>query len=137
MNRFVLDCSVTMTWCYEDEADTRADRLLESMSSATACVPCLWALEVANVLLVGERMGRLTEADVSRFLSRIGELPIEQEPILDSERVNAIMSLARRYGLSAYDAAYLELAIRLDVPLATLDDKLRDAAQRAGVPLAF
>lgn len=137
MNRFVLDCSVAMSWCYEDKADARADLLLQSMSSAIACVPCVWALEVANVLLVGECRGRLTEADVSGFLTRVRAMSIEQEPALDSERANAVLSLARRYGLSAYDAAYLELAIRLDVPLATLDSKLLEAAKSAGVSLAL
>ena len=137
MNRFVLDCSVTMAWCFENEADLRADALLEGMSDATACVPCIWGLEVANVLLVAERKGRLTEADVTAFVTRVREMPIEQEPMLDAQALNRILSLCRRYGLSAYDGAYLELAMRLEIPLATLDAKLRAAAQSAGVGAAF
>ena len=137
MKRFVLDCSVTMAWCFENEADPRADAVLNSMSNATACVPCVWGLEVANVLLVGERRKRLTEADVSAFLSRMQKLPIEQEPMPDMETINRVLALARRHGLSAYDAAYLELAMRLAIPLATLDAKLQAAARTAGVKSAL
>jgi len=137
LKRFVLDCSVTMAWCFENEADPRADAVLNSMSKATACVPCLWGLEVANVLLVGERRGRLTEADVSAFASRMQQMPIEQEPTPDMETVNRVLALARHHGLSAYDAAYLELAMRLAIPLATLDAKLQAAARNAGVKSPF
>ena len=137
MKRFVLDCSVTMAWCFENEADPRADAVLNSMSNATACAPCVWGLEVANVLLVGERRGRLTEADVSAFASRMQQMPIEQDPAPDMEILNRVLALARHHGLSAYDAAYLELAMRLVIPLATLDAKLQAAAQAAGVKPAF
>lgn len=137
MNRFVLDCSVTMAWCFEDESDPRADALLDAMCSTTAYVPGVWALEVANVLLVAERRGRLSEADASAFVSRIQEMSIEEEPIPASEVLNKTLSLARRYGLSSYDAAYLELAMRLGIPLGTLDAKLAQAAESAGVKLAF
>ena len=136
MNRFVLDCSVTMAWCFEDEADPRADALLDAMPSATAYVPGVWALEVANVLLVAQRRGRLNEADATTFVSHIQEMSIEEEPVPASEVLNKILSLAGRYGLSAYDAAYLELAMRLRIPLATLDTKLAHAAEAAGVKLA-
>ena len=137
MKRFVLDCSVTMAWCFENEADPRADAVLNSMSNATACAPCVWGLEVANVLLVGERRKRLTEADVSAFLSRMQQMPIEQEPMPDMETINRVLALARRHGLSAYDAAYLELAMRLAIPLATLDARLQAAARTAGVKSAL
>jgi predicted nucleic acid-binding protein len=137
LKRFVLDCSVTMAWCFENEVDPRADALLDSMKNATACVPCLWALEVANVLLVGERRERLTEADVISFLSRLQQMPIEQEPAADPESIGRVLALARHHGLSAYDATYLEQAMRLGIPLATLDTRLQAAAQAAGVTLAL
>lgn len=136
MKRFVLDCSVTMAWCFENEADPRADALLGDMPDSAAYVPSIWGLEVANVLLVGERRGRLTEADASAFVTRIQEMSIALEPMLGPEALNRVLSLARRHGLSAYDASYLELAIRLEIPLATLDAKLREAAKSAGVKLA-
>lgn len=135
MKKFVLDCSVTMAWRFEDEADPRADAALDSLADATAYTPAIWGLEVANVLLVAERKGRLTEADVSEFISRLREMPIEQDPIPDLEIVNRIISLARNHGLSAYDGAYLELAMRLGAPLATLDAELAEAARSAGVRL--
>lgn len=137
MKRFVLDCSVTMAWCFENEADPRADAVLDSLSSAAASVPCLWGLEVANVLLVGERRGRLTEADVSAFVSRLQQMPIEQEPVPDFAAIARVLTVARDHELSAYDAAYLELAMRLGLPLATLDAQLQSAAADAGVKSAI
>lgn len=137
MKRLVLDCSVTMAWCFEDEEDSSAESLLDDTRQATIHVPCVWTLEVANVLLVGERRGRLSEAKVKDLLNRIQQMPVEQEPAPDSQTVTRILSLARRYGLSAYDAAYLELAMRLGIPLATLDERLRKAADAAGVKSAL
>lgn len=137
MKQFVLDCSVTMAWCFEDETDPRVADLLRTLKQTRAHVPCVWMLEVANVLLVGERRARLTEADVSLFLSRVGQMPIEQEPIPDAQAVTRILALARRHRLSAYDAAYLELAMQLGLPLATLDGRLREAADAAGVKSAL
>ena len=137
MNRLVLDCSVTMAWCFENESDPRAEALLDAMSSSTAYVPGVWALEVANVLIVAERRGRLSEADADAFVSRIQEMSIEEEPIGACEVLNRMRSVAGRYGLSAYDAAYLELAMRLGIALGTLDAKLAQAAESAGVQLAL
>lgn len=137
MKQFVLDCSVTMAWCFDDEADPRVTALVRSIPDATVHVPCLWALEVANVLLVGERRGRLTEAKASVFLCRLEQMPIQQEPTADVETAGRILTIAREHDLSAYDAAYLELAMRLGLPLATLDERLRRAADAAGVELAL
>lgn len=137
MSRFVLDCSVTMAWCFDDEEDARAEALLDDTRGSVICVPCIWALETANVLLVAERRGRLTEAKASALLSLIQRMPIQHEPVPDHGSVTRILSVARRYGLSAYDAAYLELAISLGLPLATLDDRLSQAAKAAGVELVL
>jgi predicted nucleic acid-binding protein len=130
---FVFDASVTMSWCFEDEATDAADAALDRLGNDQAAVPAIWPLEVANVLLVAERRGRLSEAQASRFLELLAELPIEVDgSATDPARV---ISAGRRHELSSYDASYLILAERLGVPLATLDRRLADAAMRAGVPL--
>ena len=76
MKRFVIDCSVVMAWCFVDEADEYADSVLDMLASAEAVAPSIWALEVANVLLVGERRNRLKEADSARFIELLRELHI-------------------------------------------------------------
>jgi len=133
--RFVVDTSVVMSWCFEDEGYGYAETVLESLESAEAIAPAIWPLEVGNVLLVAERKKRLGQAASVRFLSLLGALPItvEQEP---SERMlKEILSLARTLGLSTYDASYLDLAMRLDLPLATLDAALANAAKKSGVQM--
>ena len=131
----VIDTSVTMAWCFEDEADEATDRVLDRLTEDHAVVPALWQLEVANVLLVAERRKRITEAQATRFLDLLGGLPIRIDHF--SGDATAVLATGRRHGLSAYDAAYLILAERLAVPLATLDDRLRTACSNAGVPLAI
>lgn len=133
--RFVVDTSVVMSWCFEDEGNGYAETVLESLESSEAFAPVIWPLEVGNVLLMAERKKRLGQAASVRFLSLLDALPItvEQEP---SERMfKEILSLARAHGLSTYDASYLDLAMRLDLPLATLDTPLAKAAKKGGVPL--
>ncbi|HMH49135.1 MAG TPA: type II toxin-antitoxin system VapC family toxin [Candidatus Acidoferrum sp.] len=135
MSRFVLDCSVTMAWCFENESDAYARSVLASIPRGPAVVPPLWFLEVANVLLVAERRRRITRIDASRFLELLAELPVvvaEPEGILG---VATLVTLGRDLGLSAYDACYLHLARRERMPLATRDRALREAARRAGVAL--
>jgi predicted nucleic acid-binding protein len=124
-----------MTWCFEDEKSSYADRVLSRLSKAGATVPSVWPLEVVNVLLVAERNHRLSESDSVRFLELLRCLPIfiEQEP--PARILGEVMALARRYRLSSYDASYLDLAMREGVPIATLDKKLRQAAKRSKVPL--
>lgn len=135
MSRFILDCSVAMAWCFEDEADGYADAVLDGLVEGTAVVPSHWRLEVANVLLVAQRRGRLKEADSTRFLELLGALPIEVDSETGARAFGAILSLGREHGLSSYDAAYLELAMRDSVPLASLDQRLGLAAEGAGVAL--
>jgi predicted nucleic acid-binding protein len=132
---FVLDCSVTVSWFFEDEADAYAEAVEDSLASATAVVPALWHLEVANVLLVGERRKRTTTAKVTQFLTVLRILPITTDDETVSQAWTNTLNLARTHDLSVYDAAYLELAIRRALPLATLDDRLKDAAKAAGVEL--
>lgn len=129
---FVLDASATMAWCFEDEARPESDRLLRSLGDEPALVPALWQWEVVNVLLVAQRKGRMTEAQADRFLALLAQLPIEIET---TASLAGVLSTGRRHGLSAYDAAYLELAARAGLGLATLDARLAEAARSAGIPL--
>jgi predicted nucleic acid-binding protein len=132
---FVLDGSVTMVWGFEDEDDEYAEAILDRMPELQAYVPALWHLEVANALLVGERRGRTTPADTARFLAILGTFPITVDDETIARAWSDTMHLARAHHLSAYDAAYLELALRRGLPLATLDDRLEAAAAAVGVPL--
>jgi predicted nucleic acid-binding protein len=130
---FVIDTSIAMAWCFEDETTESADAVLDRLRDDQAAVPAIWPLEVANVLLVAERRGRLSEAKASRFLELLSQLPIEVD---DAPRdLAGIVAAGRRHKLSAYDASYLVLAERLGAPLATLDRRLAKAAERAGVEL--
>jgi predicted nucleic acid-binding protein len=133
---FVLDCSVAMGWCFEDESDALTSLVLERLLSEPGIVPELWVLEVANVLLVAERRGRIRRAESTRFIELLQGLPIRVErghaSLADSQ---GILALGRDFALSSYDAAYLELSMRHGVPLATKDEKLRAACDAAGVAL--
>ncbi len=131
----VVDTSVTMTWCFEDEATDETDSVLDELKHDGAVVPALWQFEVANVLLVAERRGRITEAQTVRFLDLVHRLPIQVDASpADS---SALLAAGRRYDLSAYDASYLILAERLAAPLATLDSGLIAACRSAGVALCL
>jgi predicted nucleic acid-binding protein len=132
---FVLDGSVTMVWGFEDEADEYAEAILERMPDLQAHVPSHWPLEVANALLVGERRRRIKSADTARFTAILGAFPITVDDETVARAWADTMHLARAHNLSSYDAAYLELAIRLGLPLAALDGKLKAAAGAMGVPL--
>lgn len=128
---FVLDASVTMAWCFEDEATMATDALLDRLVDDVAIVPALWSLEVANVLLVAERKRRMTEAQAARFVQLLSQLPIRVDP--SPAGVSDVLAAGRRHGLSAYDATYLVLAEQLGAPLATLDTDLATACAAAGV----
>ncbi len=130
---FVVDASVAMAWCFEDEATDVTRAALDRLAEATAVAPALWALEVANVLLVAERRGRITEFQASRFVRLLGQLPISLDPAPPD--VAGLVAAGRQHGLSAYDAAYLTLAEREGLPLASTDAKLTAAARTAGLPL--
>jgi predicted nucleic acid-binding protein len=133
--RFVLDGSVALSWCFPDEKSRRTQRLLESLRGASVAVPSLWLLEVSNALLSGERRGRLTEAEATEALRLLGRLPVDVDQCWGLPFASDVLAIARQYELTAYDAAYLELARRRKLPLATLDGSLRRAAKRAGVTL--
>ncbi len=133
MDHLVLDASIAMTWCYPDEHSDFAYKVLDSLEHRQAIAPSLWAVEVANALLVRERRQRLAASDIARFFELLNELSIETDPQTASRAFSDTLQLARTYGLSAYDAAYLELAMREGLVLATLDGRLTHAAKKAGV----
>jgi predicted nucleic acid-binding protein len=132
---FVVDSSIVLTWCFEDEATEAADALLLRLTNDGAHAPSLWPLEVLNVLVTAQRRGRLTAEARQDRLALLRALPI----ILDTETAEQAWTitnlLAERHGLTLYDAAYLELAQRFHLPLATLDTELRTAANALGIPL--
>jgi predicted nucleic acid-binding protein len=131
----VIDSSVAIAWCFPDEQDDFSQSVLDALSSERAIVPDLWHLEVANTLLVGERRKRSTQANTVTWLGFLASLPIAADEETAAHAFADTLNLAREHNLSSYDAAYLELAIRRGLPLATLDDKLKVAAQAVGVPL--
>jgi len=133
--QFVVDASVVMAWCFADEADAYADKVLDALPRTKAFVPAIWPLEIGNVLLVAERRKRLSEADSFRFLTLLSQLPISMEPEPPQRMLREIFSLARECNLSTYDASYLDLAMRYGMPLATRDEGLRSAARKVRVPL--
>jgi predicted nucleic acid-binding protein len=130
---YVMDASVTMSWAFHEELTPFTQRLLAELPNGEAIVPAIWPLEVANVLLVAERNGRLARADVSRFVDLLVEMPIRLHAAPEAHAFEDVLPLGRDTGLSAYDASYLELAGRLGLPLATLDARLQGAAREMGV----
>jgi len=130
---FVLDSSITLAWLFEDEADAYAEAVEDSLIAAAAVVPSLWLLEVANGALIGERRKRTTEAKITQFLALLKSLPITADEETAAQAWQETLQLARTHNLSVYDAAYLELAMRCGLPLATLDEDLADAAAAVGV----
>lgn len=129
---FVLDASIAACWAFDDEDHPNAALALERIRTGEAHVPSLWWFEVRNTLIVNERRKRLTEHDTAAFLRELARLSIA----VDRTPAEAdVLALARRHRLTVYDAAYLELALRNSVPLATLDADLARAARAETVPL--
>lgn len=136
MREFVLDCSATMAYFFKDETSAYVDAAFEILAvNGIALVPPIWPLEVANTCLSAERRKRLTIPDVEKIFSILGALPIEIIQYADLKSTWDIQSMARTHNLSAYDAAYLELAKRKTLPLVTLDKKLKQSTAKAGVSL--
>lgn len=134
--RFVLDNSVTMRWFFGDGKPqdlVYAGKVLDAMQEAQALVPTTWGLEVANVIAKAEEKTLVTEARSGAFLEMLEDVDIEVDSATFAHALSDTLQLARRYKLSAYDASYLELAMRLGLPLATLDEDLQKAAKKAGV----
>ena len=133
MSAFVLDCSVAVAWLIEGEARPETDILLKRhLEKGGALVPDVWGLELGNVLVQAEKRGRITHAQMTIMLEFVGRLPITTDG--DGTRaLKEVLTLARVASLTTYDAAYLELAMRRGIPLATLDKTLLRAAQKVQV----
>ncbi len=133
MSRFVLDASVVLTWCFPDENIDLAQRVADRFKQGdTAMAPSFWPHEVLNALLAGEKRKRISEAMIRSFLDDLAALPVMLEQIPAGIVFDRIQSLSRKHGLTAYDAAYLDLALENGLALATLDEALVRACKNAG-----
>lgn len=130
---FVVDCSVTLPWYFEDETSLLSDKVMNLLARAAIWVPAVWRLEFVNALLVAERRGRMDAQKRIQILEQAERLPLR----VDTDRVTLcrINEIAASHGLTSYDAAYLELALRRGVPLATLDEELLSAARKIKHPI--
>jgi predicted nucleic acid-binding protein len=128
----VLDSSIVGCWCFPDETSSVADAAMREVAAGEAVVPAVWWFEVRNLLLTGERVGRMDPIGTAGFLADLETLSIRIDRAPESD---VVLALARAHRLTIYDAAYLELAGRIAAPLATLDRQLARAGRAAGVPL--
>lgn len=131
----VLDAALTIAWAFEDEANAYADLVLETLREGQAYTPSIWPLEVGHAPLLAERQGRLAQAAVAQFWEILEQLPILVEAERSERLLAEYLALARAQGLSICKAAYLHLAMRRGLPLATADETLRQAASQVGVSL--
>lgn len=133
---WVIDSSMALAWALPDETSKEAERFLSRMSVGNIFwVPALWWYEIANALLMAQRRKRLAEAERIRLIELYRRLPVQTDVALGSDLMGRLHSLSIEYNLSAYDAAYLELAQRRGLGLATVDRQLRLVAQKAGVKI--
>jgi len=136
MATFVADASVTLPWCFQDEATAWTDGLLDRLRGGDRiAVPAHWPTEISNGLLMGLRRKRIQPGRPQLFWDQLAILPIDVEPPLTSNQAKAVLAPCEAHGLTVYDAAYLELALRRGLPLATQDLDLVKAAQLEGASL--
>ena len=126
---------MALTWCFEDETREPDVRLLDRLHGETIEVPSLWSLEIANVLVLAERRGRISAGEIATFLDLLSALEVKVDAQTSERAFGEIFGLARSQALTSYDAAYLELAMRLGAMLASKDRALCDAAERLGVAI--
>ncbi len=131
--RFVLDASVALSWCFHDEATPETMALLEKLRQGQAYVPSIWPLEMGNILIGAQRKHRISSAGMHEFLMLLEALCIIVDEETSLRGFREILNLASAQQITTYDAAYLELAMRLGVPIATKDKALREAAVKLGV----
>lgn len=131
----VLDASLALEWCFPDEHTESGDEFLRVLKNVEIFVPTVWPMEIANAMLVGERAGRLGPREIARFLDLVQELGPQIESSDPLGQLEGALRVGREHQLSAYDASYLALAMTTGAALATLDRRLRQAAERAGVAL--
>jgi predicted nucleic acid-binding protein len=129
----IIDCSIAASWCFADEATDETADVQERLVAEAAVVPPHWHLEISNVLAIAERRKRISAANSTSFVQLLGALDIQVDAESTARTFGHILPLCRSYALTSYDAAYLELALRRRLPLATLDDDLRRAAVVLGV----
>lgn len=129
----VLDCSPTIAWALDENAGEWSASVIDVFGHDAALVPSIWPSEVANALLRAERSGRLDPSATGHVVAAIEELPVEVDVGAAAVALHTVLDLARESGLTTYDASYLELALRLGLPLATLDRRLAEAAREHGV----
>jgi len=132
---FVLDSSVALAWVLPDEANPTLDLLCDRLTNDVALIPPVWPLEIGNVLLVAVKRGRLKPREVNQLVTELRALPLEIDTASTEQALEATLALAQKYDLTTYDASYLELAKRRDLPLATLDTRLRQASLSAKITL--
>lgn len=135
MTGIVVDCSVMISWAFEADATPIGLATLGALRDVTAVVPTLWTYEMANIVRKFERRKRFTRRDSDKYLSFIAMLPIRIDDVSTGRALADTLRLAREEDLTAYDASYLELALRENAPLATDDEALRGAAERCGAAL--
>lgn len=131
----VLDASLVLSWALPDEASLYSDAVLHRVAKSGALTPALWLHEIANGLLMAQRRGRCTTAQRMAFIEELLRLPVEVESSSARTVLDSQVALAERYALTAYDAAYLDLALRRNLPLATQDKAMKSAAGKAGVAI--
>lgn len=124
-----------MAWCFADEATPAASALLDRLADEPVLVPSLWFLEVANVLAMAEKRKRISAGDSDRFLALLGTLEIEIDDEAHNRSFSDLLPLCRSHGITSYDAAYLDVALRHRLPLASLDDDLRRSAKTLRIKL--
>jgi predicted nucleic acid-binding protein len=130
---YVLDASVALSWCFADERTPETQALLARALVESVAVPSHWSLELANILTMAERRGRIDPDRISRFVAMLDTIAIVVDATTHERGLSEILNLARREGITSYDAAYLDLALRERLPLATRDAALAEAARRVGV----
>lgn len=133
---FVVDASVALSWCFEDESSPLTDAVLERLTDGAAVTPVIWPLEIANALRSAERRGRIDEQSIPAATQLLMTLPIQVDEAVGLDAaLGRVLQVARSLGVTAYDATYLDLAARRGLPLATADDQLARAARAAGIDL--
>lgn len=134
MARFTLDSSMALAWCLKDEQSPETSAILDSVDQhSTLFVSAIWPLEVANILGVALKQGRISEDDIAAYAQFFSALPLSIEPSERNTVFNAVFALSRKHGLTTYDASYLEISLRRSIPIATLDKALISAAKAEGV----
>lgn len=132
---FVLDCSLAVAWCFSDEATARTTKLLKRMEHEAALIPAWWYLELTNVLVLAEKKGRIDADQVAEFIALVESFQLEVDEQAPRRAFQHLLPLCRAGQLTSHDAVYLDLAMRRQLPVASLDESLRKAAKKHGVKL--